>query len=303
MKSFASDSPTPPIFTIVTPSFNSSKYIEGCIISVNAQNVHLEHLIKDSLSTDSTLEVIERLRLAGKAPNTKAISEIDFGLSDGLNQALQHANGKYIGWLNTDDFYMPGILNEVQKIFDSSNVDVVYGDCVFVDETGKFLRLTPAHFFSSTVLREYGCFISSCSTFIRKSAMDNFTFDIDLKRAMDWDCWLELSKTAKFRYVPKIFAAFRIHGDQITATPISMAKNEFAYFSQKHNLRTDPTEAKRFNYASLLHVLLKIISGSYFRQIKSRIVLSKKSMTWWDSETFQTLFPSGRKRIKFRKGD
>jgi glycosyltransferase involved in cell wall biosynthesis len=286
MKPLSNESLIPPVFTIVTPSFNSSKYIEGCIISVNAQNVHLEHVIKDAFSSDSTLDVINRLRLEGKAPNTQVISQVDFGLSDGLNQAMQHANGKYIGWLNTDDFYMPGILNEVQQIFDSTNADVVYGDCVFVDESGKFLRLTPAHFFSSTVLREYGCFISSCSTFMRRSALENFTFDVDLKRAMDWDCWIELSKTATFHYVPSIFAAFRIHDDQITATPISMAKEEFEYFSQKHKLQSDPIKSKRLNKASLLHVLLKIVSGSYFRQIKSKITLSKKSMIWWHSKNF-----------------
>jgi glycosyltransferase involved in cell wall biosynthesis len=272
-----------PEFSILTPILNGAQYLPDCINSVNLQNISHEHILKDSNSTDSTKEVFEKLKDSGNAEFAYLTSLKDNGLSEGLNQALMMSKGKYIGWLNSDEFYMPGVLQDVQRIFEDSDADVVFGDCVFVDRRGKYVRLKPAHDFSQKVLRDYGCFISSCSTFIRRSSLSDFSFDVNLKRAMDWDLWLHLSDSKRFHYTPKIFGAFRIHPDQITATPESQAVLEFKYLQEKHSLGQNPLSVQPFSHGSLLHLFLKLKSGSYARQMKSRLQYRGQSLSWWEN--------------------
>ena len=53
-----------------------------------------------------------------------------------------------------------------------TNADVVYGDCVTVDQDGRMIGLRPQHPFSSRILRLYGPFVASVSVIIRRSVLD-----------------------------------------------------------------------------------------------------------------------------------
>ena len=90
-------------------------------------------------------------------------SEPDEGQSDALNRALARARGRWIAWLNADEFYLPDGLAALGREGDRTGADVVYGDTLFVDGDGRLTRLLPQHRFIAVVLRSYGLFISTVS--------------------------------------------------------------------------------------------------------------------------------------------
>ena len=97
------------LLSIITPSFNPGHWLEKCVENV-AENLppDTEHLIIDGGSTDGT--VAKLADLAARYPHLRWISEKDRGQSDAMNKGIRMAAGKWIGFLNADDYYESGAL-------------------------------------------------------------------------------------------------------------------------------------------------------------------------------------------------
>lgn len=110
--------------SILTPSFNSAKYIERAIQSVLYQNYdNWEHIIVDGGSTDGTLDILK------KFPHLKWISESDKGQSDAMNKAFKMSSGDIIGYLNADDWFEKNIFLSIIDYFQTHNrIDLVVGN-------------------------------------------------------------------------------------------------------------------------------------------------------------------------------
>lgn len=97
-----------PIISFVTPSFNRTESIARCIesIPINVRD-KVEHIIVDGQSTDGTIDVIKGY------PHVRLICEPDDGLYDALNKGVMAAQGRYIGYLATDDVLDREFFNKV----------------------------------------------------------------------------------------------------------------------------------------------------------------------------------------------
>lgn len=161
--------------SVLTPSFNYSRFIADAIESISAQKSSfiVEQIIQDAVSSDDTAKTVRSI----KAKHiVRFFSEPDDGQSDGLNKAIEKSSSSYIGWLNADEFYLEGAFEAVERAIKKHPEAIgFYGDCVFVDENGQFIRLLPGHKMSRFVLEQYGCFISSCTTFLKRELLPNPT--------------------------------------------------------------------------------------------------------------------------------
>jgi glycosyltransferase involved in cell wall biosynthesis len=250
--------------TVLTPSYNYDQYILECLESVQSErkNYDLVHLVHDGRSSDNTTRVLESFT----NKNMQYVIEKDRGQSDALNRALCLADeNSLIGWLNADEYYLSGTLDFFYEAAKANpEVDVFYGNCIFVDKDGRVIRAVPSHRMSSFVLKHYGCFITSCTVFIRASALKRVGWDLEFRRAMDWDLYLSLERKHKFMYLNFDASAFRVHDEQVTNTPESQDKAEFEKLRAKHGIRkTLPKTIAAY----FLHALLKILNGSYLKQI------------------------------------
>jgi glycosyltransferase involved in cell wall biosynthesis len=94
-----------PTLSIITPSFNQAAFLPQTLDSVlNQKYPKLEYIVIDGGSTDGSREIIDSYsnRL------TFWVSEKDRGQVHALNKGLQRATGDWVGWQNSDDFYLPG---------------------------------------------------------------------------------------------------------------------------------------------------------------------------------------------------
>ena len=252
-------------FSIITPTLNAESFILNCLKSVRDQNSCAEHLIQDSASSDRTIPIVKEF--ANQATSVSFESLPDAGQSDALNKLVSKATGKYIGWLNADETYLPGTLAAISEIFENTNADIIYGDCFFVNQSHRIIRLLSNHRFNSTMLEQYGCYIPSCATFFRKEVLKSISFDTKLRRAMDWDIYLSLRNQYRFKYIKKTLSTFTVHDKQITNRPESADIEEFRYLARKHSLQYVPAESKpRFNY-KLLRIILKTLNFNYLREV------------------------------------
>jgi glycosyltransferase involved in cell wall biosynthesis len=112
--------------SIVTLSFNQRGYLQQAIDSVLSQNYSdLEYIVVDPGSTDGSREFITSYG----AQIAHTIFEPDRGAADGLNKGFGRANGDILGFLNADDFLLPGSLNRVANFLETHpECDIAMGD-------------------------------------------------------------------------------------------------------------------------------------------------------------------------------
>ena len=101
-----------PLISVITPSFNSEKYIALCIDSVISQTyVNWELLIVDGESKDCTGKIVSRF--AEKDQRVRLINNSD---DDGPAQArafgLTIAAGTYVAFIDSDDLWLPNKLQQ-----------------------------------------------------------------------------------------------------------------------------------------------------------------------------------------------
>ena len=105
--------------TIINPAYNCEKFIEQCITSIIKQKNNLiEIIVINDGSTDKTLEKCEEL--AQKYENIKIINQKNGGVSYSRNVGIQNANGKYIMFVDADDYLEENALEEI-----TDNVDIL----------------------------------------------------------------------------------------------------------------------------------------------------------------------------------
>ena len=127
-----------PRISIITPSFNQADFIEQTIRSVLLQPYpNSEYIIIDGASTDGTVDIIRKY----EPWIADWVSEKDRGQGNAINKGLKLASGEIIAYINSDDFYLPGAFQGVAQYFIShSDVDLVHGQCRYIDENGNKLR-------------------------------------------------------------------------------------------------------------------------------------------------------------------
>jgi len=202
-----------PRISLVTPSLNQRRYIGETIESVLSQDYpDLEYRIQDGGSTDGTLDVLRRY--AARVPT---VSETDRGQADAINRGLRRVSGEVLGYLNSDDFLLPGALRAVAEVFATAPETVlVFGRARYVDEAGRpvgghvtrpdaFTRLAQA------------CFVAQPATFWRRQVwLEVGELDETLHHAMDYDYWLRVAARygpGRVRYLDRELAAVRLHAD------------------------------------------------------------------------------------------
>jgi len=201
-------------FTIVTPSYNYSQYIREMLDSVRDQKgVTFEHLIYDAGSTDGTLDIIREY------DHVTLVVEKDKGMSDAINKGFKLAKGKWVMWLNTDDYLLLGALLKVKKMTqEQPSADVIYGAWNFINGEGHYLKTMTVFPIQKMMLSQM-CYIASTSTFFRRKTVieQGHFLNIRFKYVMDGEYYNRLIREGKkFVRLPDVLADFRLHGENLS---------------------------------------------------------------------------------------
>lgn len=154
--------------TVITVCLNAADTIEQTIQSVLQQDYgDVEYIIVDGMSTDSTLDIINKYR----DKIALLIREPDEGLYDAMNKGVLHSSGEIISFMNADDrFASPDVLRRMAEAFGQHpDKMIIYGDCIIGEGTAQVLKRHP----DSIGKRSLGItWLNHQSIFYRRSAFD-----------------------------------------------------------------------------------------------------------------------------------
>jgi len=198
-----------PLVSIITPSYNHARYIEATMHSVLTQDYpQIEYIVVDGGSTDGTVELIE-----GHDKIAWWISEKDKGQTDAINKGFARATGSILAWLNSDDTYEPGaVAAAVNYLQEHPEVGMVYGDCNFINESGKVIGKFNSAQTDLHLLRQGYVHISQQTMFFRADLWKQVgPLDPSFYFAMDYDLWTRIAARSEIKYIPQTWANFRLH--------------------------------------------------------------------------------------------
>jgi glycosyltransferase involved in cell wall biosynthesis len=202
-----------PMFSLVTPVFNPPIWaLNECIKSVLSQSMtDWEWCIADDASTNSdVLPVLKKL--AAKDSRVKLIQrEVNGGIVEASNSALEIATGDFIVLLDHDDSLHLNALEVVAgTIRDNADVDYIYSNEDKVDETGKHFDVFKKPAFSPERLRgqNYCCHLSV----VRSSLIKEIGgFRTGFEGAQDYDLILRATERArKIVHIPEVLYHWRV---------------------------------------------------------------------------------------------
>lgn len=206
-----------PRISIVTPSYNQGRFLEETIQSVLSQNYpSLEYIIIDGGSTDGSVDIINKYQ----RQLVYWLSEPDKGQGQAINKGFRKATGDVVGWLNSDDLYLPGALKSIGEYFASNpEVDVVYGNQLDIDEKGRVFRALRSLRFSRLALLSRGMTIPQPAAFFRKGVLEKTGYlDESLCWSVDYEFFLRIAFAGHcIQHIRQALVKFRYHETSLTA--------------------------------------------------------------------------------------
>jgi len=251
-----------PCFSIVTPSYNQGEFIEETIRSVLLQGYpNLEYIVQDGGSQDGSVEIIKKY----EKWITNWSSRPDGGQSDAINQGFERATGHLLGWLNSDDVYLPGALQRIAKFFAMNPAaSLVYGQAENISREGKSLgAATQVQAYDRNyLLAESNIIAQPAAFFLHDSFKAVGCLDTSLHIVMDWDLWLRMEAQGSIHCVPWTLAQMRLYPETKTYSSGRTLYREIRSMVERYGGHGLPTYFKSLLLSSHLKTALTAYSDS-----------------------------------------
>jgi glycosyltransferase involved in cell wall biosynthesis len=189
----------------------------------------------DGGSSDDSVSIISRYDSA----ISYWVSEPDAGQAAAVNRGWARSSGEILGWINSDDFYLPGTLSFVGSYFASHpETLMLYGRCQLVDSVGRPISTVGQPFDMRRLLRAENM-IPQPSTFIRRGAWEKAgAIDESLRYSMDYDFFIRVARLAPPVFVERQLSAFTVHQQAKTTQDRAAARQETFRVASRYATRS-----------------------------------------------------------------
>lgn len=209
---------SPPLISIVTPSFNQGQFLRETLQSlVEQQYPELEVIIQDGGSSDGSIAIAQEF--VRRYPGIFSLFvEEDHGQADALNRGFARTKGEILGFLNSDDTLYRGVLARVATEIDPKRGRwVVMGRCLFTGEGERYVGVEhPAeytsHFAHLAIWKRGFNTIPQPSVFWHREVWTRCGgFNIQEQHALDYDLFCRFSAYYRFHRVDELWSTYRMH--------------------------------------------------------------------------------------------
>lgn len=205
------------MISVVMPVFNRADTVERSIYSIlNQTYVDLELIVVNDGSTDDSDRVIRKV-------NDHRLKYIDLGKNQGAcvarNAGIDAANGEYIAFQDSDDFWHADKLEKQLKYMQNNGGDVIFCSMTAFDEFNKKIGIIPPLDMETKInfnqlIRK--SFISTVTIFGKRECFLDERFDPEIKRLQDWDLMLRIVKKYDVRFMGETLVDAYIQNDSIS---------------------------------------------------------------------------------------
>ena len=267
--------------SVIIPTYNRSELLKKAVESLeNQSHQNFEIIIIDDCSTDDTAEVVKEM-------NDERIlylrHDTNKGGSEARNTGIKQATGSFIGFLDSDDQWLPDKLERQLKQFEGQpDVGVVYTGVQVIDEHNQPTRkIVPAY--KGGILPklfESNCIDTTSSVLVKREVLDQVQgFDASLPSCQDWDLYIRLAQVTKFDFVKESLVLFYHHsGERITTNKKSVLTGHLSIFEKYKGLaKKQPKSTFHHFTLTIWKVIFRtaIISGNKETVRLSRNVLAE----------------------------
>lgn len=225
------------LVSIITPSYNSSRFISDTIESVLAQSyTNWELLITDDCSTDKTVEIVEKYVTRDSRIKLFVLDQ-NSGAAAARNNSLARAQGKYIAFLDSDDLWLPQKLALQLSYMQEHNCEFSFSDYTLMNEDGVDLnkvihapkKINYHHYLRNTII---GCL----TVIIDKEKVGDFYMP-NIPTSQDMATWLSIMKKGVVAYgIPKVLAQYRLVEHSNSAKKIKASRDVWRVYRDIEHL-------------------------------------------------------------------
>lgn len=225
------------LVSIITPSYNSEKFIEETIRSVQAQTyTHWEHIIVDDGSTDDTETIVKRLLKEDPRIQFLKLAQ-NSGSAVARNKGIEIAQGHYLTFIDSDDIWFPDFIETSIKTIEQTGIPFVYSSYKRSNEQLEFVYsdfIVPKSVTYTDILKSNS--ISCLTAFIDINSLGKKKMPLVRKR-QDMGLWLQYLKEIKFAkgiLDPK--AIYRIRQDSLSRNKGRLLRAQWDYYRKVEKL-------------------------------------------------------------------
>lgn len=244
------------IVSIIMNCHNGESFLKQSIDSIINQSFkNWELIFFDNVSDDNSLEIVESF-------NDKRIkvfkSEKFINLYHARNEAIQKAKGKYICFLDTDDYWERNKIEEqVNFLENNRNFDMVYSNFYTIKKDNtKYIQNNynlPEGKIVKDLLKKYS--IGILTACIKKKIFENILFDEKTNIIGDFDFFVKLSCDYNIGCIQKPLAFYRDHENNLSKKKLGVYINELKYWIKNNNKRYKKLGISLINIKILLFKL------------------------------------------------
>ncbi len=218
-----------PEVSIITPCYNSALFLKETTESViNQTFTDWEWIITDDKSSDNSVEIIKEIN----DPRIKLIiAKKNGGAGHARNLSLEKATGRFITFLDADDFWEPNFLEEMIGFMKKENAEIAYSNYARCDE-----NLVPKiDDFKADKEVTFNNLLKTCRLSLLSSMYDSQRvgkeFFPEGSKREDHVMWLNLLKKIPIgKPLPKTMAKYRMHASSVSRKKTNIMKDQYLVY-------------------------------------------------------------------------
>lgn len=287
--------------SIIVPAYNVEDYIQKCLESlVNQTLQEIEIIVVNDGSTDQTKSRIEKFMLA-YPEKIKYLEKVNGGLSSARNYGLPSANGKYIGFVDSDDYIESDMFEKMYQKAEEENSDMV--ECDFIWEYENKQKIDTGKIYSNKKEAFLYARVVAWNKLIRRETLEkaNIKFPEGLRYEDTEFFYKLLPSLNKISFVKKPLVHYIQRSNSIANTQNERVQEIFTIwdnvikFYKEKGLYEEYKEVIEYTYARFLlcSSLLRIV------KVGDKKIREKLEQKTW--EELNSKFPNWKKNSILKK--
>lgn len=225
------------LVSVIMPLYNCAAFITDTIHSLQSQTYENWELVAvDDCSTDNTAEIVKALA-AEDARIRYFCLEKNSGAAVARTTSMEHAEGEYMAFLDSDDLWHPEKLKR-QLAFMQDN-DYAFSCTSFAqineqgEPLGKIKRCIPKTGYNRLLLDNP---VGNSTVMYSVKKMGKFTVP-NIRKRNDYALWLKMLKKEKYVYgLPEVLMYYRVCTHSISSNKFSLIKYQWAVYRELEHL-------------------------------------------------------------------
>ncbi len=262
-----------PFVSIICNCHNASNYISDSVKSaLNQSYTNWELIIYDNFSRDETFFKIKNFLKDKRIKYFKSKSFLN--LYNARNQAIKKSRGKYLAFLDADDWWHKEKLTKQVAFIKRKKSNIIYSNLYLFYENEKKIKLFSRDtlyngMITQSLLNDFKMPI--LTTLIKKKIFKKISFNKKYNIIGDFDLFVKLSLKEKIYSMQEPLAYYRLHESNLTRKRLDLNINEIKSWIKEHEKK------KKFSHLSfsklkmfLETLLIKkyLIEGNKLKVIK-----------------------------------